>query len=272
MYDVVLLSLKEGDGWPRRAAYPRFGLRGCPHRGRRPGVDGDRGLGRGDRRRPSRGSTARPAPRVDLARCGRQDPAGRRHGRRQSVARGGAQDGPAVRARAQQAPRRPGRRPDRAGSAAGGDPAAGRRPSETDLAAQLGLPRTPAAVAAAVLGSTVRRLDLLRNDGGSVTVDGALVGGTDGDGGAVPWRGRIEVDDAVLSDGTDRSWPARSATPAATRPSTACSCSRGKSDRRPGRGGGRGPGDGPEEIQDHAGTHRGAPRPRTGRLRPAPRR
>jgi hypothetical protein len=75
--------------------------------------------------------------------------------------------------------------------------------SSTDLAAQLGLPRTPAAVAAAVLGDTVRRLDLLRNDGGSVTVDGALVGGTDDDGRAVPWRGRIEVDDAVLSDGTD---------------------------------------------------------------------
>lgn len=73
----------------------------------------------------------------------------------------------------------------------------------TDLAAQLGLARTPAAVAAAVLGSSVRRLDLLRNDGGSVTVDGALVGGTDDAGRAVPWRGRIEVDDAVLSDGTD---------------------------------------------------------------------
>jgi len=74
----------------------------------------------------------------------------------------------------------------------------------TDLAAQLGLPREPAAVAAAVLGGTVRRLDLLRNDGGSVTVDGALVGGADDTGRAVPWRGRIEVDDAVLSDGTDR--------------------------------------------------------------------
>lgn len=73
----------------------------------------------------------------------------------------------------------------------------------TDLAAQLGLARNPAAVAAAVLGSSVRRLDLLRNDGGSVTVDGALVGGTDDAGRAVPWRGRIEVDDAVLSDGTD---------------------------------------------------------------------
>jgi hypothetical protein len=73
----------------------------------------------------------------------------------------------------------------------------------TDLAAQLGLPRTPAAVAAAVLNGPVRRLDLLRNDGGSVTVDGALVGGSDDDGRAVPWRGRVEVDNAVLTDGTD---------------------------------------------------------------------
>ena len=73
----------------------------------------------------------------------------------------------------------------------------------TDLAAQLGLPRTPAAVARAVLHGPVRRLDLLRNDGGSVTVDGALVGGVDDDGRAVPWRGRVEVDDAVLSGGDD---------------------------------------------------------------------
>jgi hypothetical protein len=72
-----------------------------------------------------------------------------------------------------------------------------------DLAAQLGLPRDPAAVAAAVLTGTVRRLDLLRNDGGSVTMDGALIGGTDDDGRAVPWRGRVEVDDAVLSDGDE---------------------------------------------------------------------
>jgi hypothetical protein len=35
-------------------------------------------------------------------------------------------------------------------------------------------------------------------------VDGALVGGADDAGKAVPWRGRIEVDDAVLSDGTDQ--------------------------------------------------------------------
>lgn len=75
--------------------------------------------------------------------------------------------------------------------------------STTDLAAQLGLPRTPAAVARAVLGSYVRRLDLLRNDASSVTLDGALVGGADKSGRAIPWRGRIEVDDAVLSDGND---------------------------------------------------------------------
>jgi hypothetical protein len=73
----------------------------------------------------------------------------------------------------------------------------------TDLAAQLDLPRTPKGVAEAVLNGPVRRLDLLRNDGGSVTVDGALVGGSDDDGRAVPWRGRVEVDDAVLSDGEE---------------------------------------------------------------------
>jgi len=72
-----------------------------------------------------------------------------------------------------------------------------------DLAAQLGLPRTPRAVAEAVLHGPVRRLDLLRNDGGSVTVDGALVGGAGADGRALPWRGRIEVDSAVLSDGSE---------------------------------------------------------------------
>jgi Diacylglycerol kinase catalytic domain len=75
--------------------------------------------------------------------------------------------------------------------------------NSTDLAAQLGLPRDPAAVAAVVLGDSIQRLDLLRNDGGSVTVDGALVGGADDNGRAVPWHGRVEVDDAVLSDGTD---------------------------------------------------------------------
>jgi hypothetical protein len=72
-----------------------------------------------------------------------------------------------------------------------------------DLAAQLGLPRTPAEVAEAVLNGPVRRLDLLRNDGGSVTLDGALLGGSDDNGRAVPWRGRVEVDDALLTDGEE---------------------------------------------------------------------
>jgi hypothetical protein len=72
-------------------------------------------------------------------------------------------------------------------------------PTAADLAAQLDLPRDPAEVAKAVLGDKVRRLDLLRNDGGSVTLDGALVGGRE----QATWRGRVEVDDAVLSDGSD---------------------------------------------------------------------
>lgn len=81
------------------------------------------------------------------------------------------------------------------------DPAGSSGPP--DLAAQLGLPREPAAVAAALLGGRVRRLDLLRTDSGSVTLDGALLGGADGAGRPVPWRGRVEVDDAVLSTGED---------------------------------------------------------------------
>lgn len=72
-----------------------------------------------------------------------------------------------------------------------------------DLAALLGLPREPAAVAAAVLDGRVRRLDLLRNDGGSVTLDGALLGGADHTGRAVRWYGRVEVDDTVLSAGDE---------------------------------------------------------------------
>jgi hypothetical protein len=72
-----------------------------------------------------------------------------------------------------------------------------------DLAGQLGLPRDPAAVAAAVLDGRVRHLDLLRNDGGSVTLDGALLGGADPAGRPLAWRGRVEVDDAVLSTGDE---------------------------------------------------------------------
>ncbi|MCM0674659.1 hypothetical protein NCC78_08155 [Micromonospora phytophila] len=81
------------------------------------------------------------------------------------------------------------------------DPA--RSTTQRDLAAQLGLPRDPAAVAAAVLDGTARRLDLLRNDGGSVTLDGALLGAADEGGRPLHWRGRVEVDDAVLSTGDE---------------------------------------------------------------------
>lgn len=79
------------------------------------------------------------------------------------------------------------------------DPASGPR----DLASQLGLPRSPDAVAAAVLGDRVRRLDLLRQDSGAVTLDGTLLGSSDRSGRAVAWRARVEVDDAVLSTGED---------------------------------------------------------------------
>lgn len=76
-------------------------------------------------------------------------------------------------------------------------------PDRTDLATRLGLSRDPAVVAAAVLGGKVRTLDLLRTDSGSVTLDGALIGGVDEAGGAKPFQARIEVDDAVLSHGTE---------------------------------------------------------------------
>jgi hypothetical protein len=81
------------------------------------------------------------------------------------------------------------------------DPA--RSGTARDLAAQLGLPRDPAAVAAAVLDGTARRLDLLRNDGGSVTLDGALLGAADDAGRPLHWRARVEVDGTVLSNGEE---------------------------------------------------------------------
>jgi hypothetical protein len=69
------------------------------------------------------------------------------------------------------------------------------------LASRLGLAADPATVARAVLEGRIRRLDLLRNDGGSVTLHGALFGAQDGR--PVPFAARVEVDDAVLSDGTE---------------------------------------------------------------------
>ncbi|WP_027342939.1 hypothetical protein [Hamadaea tsunoensis] len=73
----------------------------------------------------------------------------------------------------------------------------------TAYATRLGLPLAPADVARAVLGDRVRRLDLMRNDGGTVTIDGALFGAVDGAGQALAWKGRVEVDDHVLTDGDD---------------------------------------------------------------------
>lgn len=72
-----------------------------------------------------------------------------------------------------------------------------------ELAVRLGLPRTPEEVAKVVLAGATRSLDLFRTDSGSVTLHGALVGGADEHGQAAAWYGRIEVDDAVLSDGSE---------------------------------------------------------------------
>ncbi|WP_222854283.1 diacylglycerol kinase family protein [Fodinicola acaciae] len=67
-----------------------------------------------------------------------------------------------------------------------------------DLVAVLGLPREPEAVAAAVRADRTRRLDLLRHDGGSVTVHAALLGGRGTDGLPAPWTASVTVDDTVL--------------------------------------------------------------------------
>ncbi|ADD45604.1 hypothetical protein [Stackebrandtia nassauensis] len=67
-----------------------------------------------------------------------------------------------------------------------------------DLVAALKLPDTPEAVAAAVIGGAVKRTDLLRNDAGGVTVHGVRVGGGD-----TPWRGKIALDDAILTAGQE---------------------------------------------------------------------
>jgi hypothetical protein len=56
------------------------------------------------------------------------------------------------------------------------------------------LPEDPAEIAKLVLHGTPVRRDLLRTDAGSVTLDGALIGGT------APWSARVEVDDAVLAE------------------------------------------------------------------------
>jgi hypothetical protein len=76
-------------------------------------------------------------------------------------------------------------------------------PAVPGLVARLALPTAPDDVARAVLSGHSRRLDLLRHDGGSVTLGGCLLGGADAAGHVLAWRARVEVDDAVLSDGTE---------------------------------------------------------------------
>jgi NAD(P)-dependent dehydrogenase (short-subunit alcohol dehydrogenase family) len=75
-------------------------------------------------------------------------------------------------------------------------------PAVPPLSSALSLPITPADVAAATLGGRERRLDLLRNDAGSVTLHGCLFGGLD-DGQPAVLRARIETDDTVLTDGDE---------------------------------------------------------------------
>lgn len=85
-------------------------------------------------------------------------------------------------------------------------PAIGLLPLPADgpsLTSALSLPTTAQQLADAMLSGATQRLDLLRNDAGSVTLHGALLGGANEHGRSVPWRGTINVDDAVLTDGTD---------------------------------------------------------------------
>ena len=67
-----------------------------------------------------------------------------------------------------------------------------------DLVSSLDLPVAPEQVAAAVLGGRTKRTDVLRNDGGGVTVHGVRIGGGDR-----VWRAKIALDDQVLSAGEE---------------------------------------------------------------------
>lgn len=78
-------------------------------------------------------------------------------------------------------------------------------PGLPDLARALQLPTAAHDVAAAVVTGTVARFDLFRNDRGSVTLHGALLGGAvaaprETQGRPVAWWARIDVDDAALCD------------------------------------------------------------------------
>lgn len=67
-----------------------------------------------------------------------------------------------------------------------------------ELVDQLRLPTTPEETAAAVLDGNVKRTDVMRHDGGGVTVHGVRIGGGDH-----PWRGTVALDDLVLADGSE---------------------------------------------------------------------
>ncbi|HIW63554.1 MAG TPA: hypothetical protein H9881_13930 [Candidatus Stackebrandtia excrementipullorum] len=69
---------------------------------------------------------------------------------------------------------------------------------QPELIEQLRLPSAPADVAKAVVDGHVRRTDLLRHDGGGVTVNGVRIGGGD-----AVFRGKIALDDHILSDGSE---------------------------------------------------------------------
>ncbi|NUS74327.1 MAG: hypothetical protein HOQ05_13140 [Corynebacteriales bacterium] len=72
-----------------------------------------------------------------------------------------------------------------------------------DLVQLLELPATPAEVAAATYQGHTRRLDLFRNDGGSLTIHGVLLGAADEAGNTLPWQARIDVDDILLAAGEE---------------------------------------------------------------------
>nr|WP_277605852.1 diacylglycerol kinase family protein [Glycomyces sp. L485] len=67
------------------------------------------------------------------------------------------------------------------------------------LVERFGLPTAPADVAEAAVNGTVLRTDMMRHDGGGVCLDGVRLGGGDR-----PWRGVVNLDDAVLADGSEQ--------------------------------------------------------------------
>ncbi|HLU29863.1 MAG TPA: hypothetical protein VKZ65_15635 [Glycomyces sp.] len=67
------------------------------------------------------------------------------------------------------------------------------------LVERFDLPSKPEDVAGAAVNGTVLRTDLMRHDGGGVCLDGVRLGGGDR-----PWRGVVNLDDMVLTDGTEQ--------------------------------------------------------------------